>query len=364
MRKLSFIILLFILAMVIQTAAAYKCSLCGKTITGQYYRFDEGLIYCQDCMSNKTKCSICGKPSNSTVLVDNKHICRKCLIGLKRCSFCNRPVAGDYYTFPELGLILCDKCSKTVPRCELCGKPDRNLIQAGDKHVCRSCFNKSPICYTCGSPIDGEFMWFDSDSTKKYCHNCIKKYPHCASCGAPAGKSSQKLSDGRILCQDCYRAGYFDAQHVKVIKDNILNYLESNLDLSIKHKITYTLQGEDFIKNKSEAISGDLNGLFYRQNDEFEIYVLYGLRQKDLYQVIAHEIAHAWASENCRLNLTLEEAEGFAQWVAYYTLRHFNFTAFSQTLLEGDTDYSLGLKMMLRIEKEGGKDAVFKYLAR
>ena len=134
--------------------------------------------------------------------------------------------------------------------------------------------------------------------------------------------------------------------------------------MSIKHKITYALQGEDFIKNKSEGISGDLNGLFYRQNDKFEIYVLYGLRLKDLYQVISHEIAHAWASEYCRPNLTLTEAEGFAQWVAYNTLRHFNFMAFSKTLLEGNTDYSRGLKMMLEIEKKGGKEAVFNYLAR
>jgi len=134
--------------------------------------------------------------------------------------------------------------------------------------------------------------------------------------------------------------------------------------MSVNHKIRYTLQGQDFIKNQSDGISGDLNGLFYRQNDDLEIYVLYGLRKKVLYQAISHEIAHAWASENCRLNLTLEEAEGFAQWVAYYTLKHFHFTAFSQTLLEGDNVYSRGLKAMLKIEKEGGKEAVFKYLAR
>jgi hypothetical protein len=364
MRKISFIIILFILTIAIQSIADQKCALCGKTITGQYYRFEDGSIYCMDCMNNKTKCAICGKPSNSTVLIDNKQICPKCLAGLKRCSFCNRPIAGDYTAFPELGLILCDKCSKTIPRCDICGKPDKNLIRAGNKHICRSCYNKSAFCYICGSPIDGEYTWFDGDSTKKYCQNCINKYPRCACCGAPAGKDSHKLNDGRILCNDCYREGYFDVDKVRVIKNNILEYLKSGLGMTIEGKIRYTLQGQDFIKSQSEGISGDLNGLFYRQNNDLEIYVLYGLRQKDLYQVISHEIAHAWASDNCRLNLTLEEAEGFAQWVAYYTLRHFNYTAFSQTLLEGDTVYSRGLKKMLEIEKKGGRDAVFKYLAR
>ena len=192
-------------------------------------------------MNNKTKCSVCGKPSNSTVLVDNKHICRNCLTGLKRCSFCNRPVVRDYLTFPELGLILCDKCSKTVPRCELCGKPDKNLIHAGDKRICQSCYNQSALCYICGSLIEGEFTWFDGDSTKKYCQNCIKKYPRCASCGAPTGKYSHKLEDGRTLCGDCYKEGYFDAQQVKAIKNKILDFLESDLNMTVKHKIKYTL---------------------------------------------------------------------------------------------------------------------------
>jgi len=317
-----------------------------------------------DCMNKKTRCSICGKPSNSAVLVDNKHICRSCLTGLKRCSFCNRPVTGDYLTFPELGLILCDQCSKNVPRCDICGKPDKNLIRAGDKYICRSCRHQSALCYTCGSPIEGEYSWFDSDSTKKYCHKCIVKYPRCSSCGAPAGKYSHKLDDGRILCRDCYREGYFDAQQVKAIKNKVLGFLKSGLNMTLNHKIRYTLQGQDFIKKESEGISGDLNGLFYRHNNDFEIYVLYGLRQKDLFQVISHEIGHAWASENCRADLTLEEAEGFAQWVAYYTLRHFNYTALGQTLMDSDTVYGVGLKLMLKIEKEGGREAVFKHLAK
>jgi hypothetical protein len=134
--------------------------------------------------------------------------------------------------------------------------------------------------------------------------------------------------------------------------------------MKLQHDIKYTLQGQNFIIDKSAGSSGDLNGLFYRHGNAYEIYVLYGLREKDLCQVIPHEIAHAWAAENCRDNLTLEESEGFAQWVAYYTLRHFGFKDFSNTLLKGDNEYARGLRMMLEIERKEGRRAVFQSLAK
>jgi len=134
--------------------------------------------------------------------------------------------------------------------------------------------------------------------------------------------------------------------------------------MKIKHKIKYTLQGQDFIKQKSEGISGDINGLFYRLNDTFEIYILYGLRKKDLYQVIPHEVAHAWVAENCPHNMSLEDAEGFAQWVAYHAMGNFGYRNFRETLLVGNTVYASGLRKMLKIEKRKGIQGVFDYVTK
>jgi hypothetical protein len=309
-------------------------------------------------------CSICGKPSKTTMLVDGKNICPDCLVKLDRCSFCGRPLAGDYLNYPELNLKLCAECAKTVPRCDLCGKPDKNLIRAGSKLICKECYERSDFCYICGNPIQGEYVWFDGDSTKLYCQECVDKYPRCASCGAPSGPYSVKLDDGRILCRDCYNAGYFDPKQVSNVKEQVLSFLDLSMGMTVNHKIKYTLQGVDFIRQKSEGISGDLNGLFHRQGGSFEIFVLYGLRLRDLYQVIAHEIAHAWAAENCRDNLTLEEAEGFAQWIAYYSLKNFGYDNYANTLLKGDNEYARGLRIMLDIEQKGGGSAVFNSLAK
>ncbi len=364
MRKLSVIVLLVIIASAFSAEAKMTCEMCGKGISGRYVKYDDGSTYCMQCVQTYTKCAVCGKPSKSTVRVDGNDICRNCLIKLERCSFCGNPLTGTFYSYPDLSLKLCPGCNTKVPKCDMCGKPDLNLIRVGDNRICRDCFDKADYCRICGNPIQGEYMWFDGDSTRLYCQTCVDKYQKCSSCGAPSGRRAITLDDGRTLCRDCYNEGYFDASMVKHIKEQILTYLDDHLDMELNRDIRYTLQGQDFIVKKSEGLSGDLNGLFYRQGNIYEIYVLYGLRKKDLYQVVSHEIAHAWAADNCRDNLTLEEAEGFAQWVAYYTLKHFGYESFSRTLLKGDNEYARGLRMMLKIESKGGKSAVFAHLAK
>jgi hypothetical protein len=134
------------------------------------------------------------------------------------------------------------------------------------------------------------------------------------------------------------------------------------MELRIKHDIKYSLQDKDFLKTKSKNMHGDLNALFYRKGDDFNIYVLYGLRKKDLIGAIAHEITHAWQAENCSNNLRLEDLEGFAQWVAYHTLVYFDYEPFAKTLLSGNSAYAAGLRKMLEMEKHGGSGAVFDYI--
>lgn len=364
MRKIVFIILLIFIALTVIADAEMKCSLCGNKISGKYIKYDDGSVFCMDCVNKYTHCDICSKPSKVTTKSDGKDICRSCLIKLDRCSFCGKPITGKYFSYTDLNLKLCPSCNTKIPKCDLCGKPDLNLIRVGQKRICKDCVDDANFCRICGNPIQGEYMWFDGDSTKLFCKACVDKYPKCSSCGGPVGKRSKKLDDGRILCRDCYDKGYFEAAKIKPIKKRIITFLANYFDMEITHDIKYILQGQDFIVKKSEGLSGDLNGLFYRHGDIYEIYVLYGLRKKDLYQVISHEIAHAWATDNCRDNLNLKEAEGFAQWVAYYTLKHFGFNDFSQTLLKGDNEYAHGLHMMLMIESKGGKKAVFSHLAK
>ncbi len=361
MKRLILISILLIIVLPQLLQATDRCTICKKELTGRYIKFEDGSKYCLDCVKKYPACDICGKPSPSYIIENGKRICLECLAKMGKCSFCGKPLTGKYYSYPELGLKLCENCNKTVKRCFLCGRPGKNLILVDDKYICNACYDRLDKCHICGKPIIGEYMWFDNEGSKKYCPSCVKKYPHCANCGAPVGPYGVRLDDGRILCPDCYRTACFKPEQVSAIKGKVIDYLKSVMGIDVHHKIRFLLEGRDFIKQKSKGISNDVNGLFYRQNDNFEIYVLYGLREKELYQVLPHEIAHAWMAENCDSDIPAKEAEGFAQWVAYHALGHFGFGDYRRTLLEGESVYATGLRKMMEIEKDGGVKAVFDY---
>jgi hypothetical protein len=132
--------------------------------------------------------------------------------------------------------------------------------------------------------------------------------------------------------------------------------------MPIRREIDFSLRGKEYLQSKAKGIHGDLNGLFYRKGNDYYIYALYGLREKDYVSVLAHETAHAWQAENCPDDLPLEDLEGFAQWIAYRTLINFGYQDFADLLKEGDSIYSTGLNKLLDMEARYGARAVFDHV--
>ena len=94
-------------------------------------------------------------------------------------------------------------------------------------------------------------------------------------------------------------------------------------------------------------------GLFIREGDHRSIFVEYGLPQIVLLEVMAHEYAHAWQSEQCPPDDTGEVQEGFAEWVAYKLLEGWGCWRRSNRMLRRDDLYGRGLKLMLQWEQAG-----------
>jgi recombinational DNA repair protein (RecF pathway) len=358
--KLTIIQTVFIIVLLFGTASAeLRCQLCGRDISGTYFKSTSGEIYCEACWKSHSVCSQCGKLVLSTISVDGANLCRDCYARLERCSLCGDPLVGNYTQYPKLGLKVCSKCEREKPRCQKCGVPINEPIMLGGVILCQRCANKTESCHSCGEPLLNNYTFFEGNQSAKYCDKCTAKYPRCEDCGAPSGPYGTKLDDGRYLCPDCRRVAYFEPGMVTSIKKKVQSFINHNMGMTINHQFGFSLEGQDFIKQKAKEIHGDINGLFYRRGDDFNIYVLYGLREKDLIRVIAHEISHAWQAENCPKDLTLEEQEGFAQWVAYKALKYFNYVDFAALLTQGNDAYARGLSMMLDIESKGGPKAVF-----
>lgn len=346
----------------VPASAALRCDICKKEITGKYVTGPDHTTYCWDCYTKYPSCTVCGKIYKSLIDVDGKKICRDCYSKLKKCDICGKALLGEYVTYPELKMNVCGDCERTAPRCDACGRPAKRLNRVGNAMLCNDCAPKTNRCYSCGDALLDNYKYFENDESKKYCQKCVSKYPKCANCGAPSGPRGTRLDDGRYLCQDCRAEAIFDPALITPVKLRVLKFLEHGMTMEIEHNINYAVQDEKFLEKKSKGMSKDINGMFYRKGNDYNVYVLYGLRKKDLIWVLAHEITHAWQAENCSDRLTDEEREGFAQWIAYKTALNFGYRQYSENMREGDSIYSTGLNRMIDIEKKGGFRAVFDYI--
>jgi len=364
MRHIEKKLLIILIALVWAASAlsAERCSVCGEAITGKYYIAQNTQPVCENCYARYGSCRDCGLVSKSLVTVDGAKFCRDCYLKLPQCGICNKTIIGGWRAYPDLNLKICLDCEKNSPRCENCGRPVRELLRIGTAGLCEQCSARAQRCRSCGTALLRDYTYFEGNEALKYCADCVRKYPACADCGAPSGADKTKLDDNRVLCPECMKSALFQPRQVTPIKSVVIDYLQNNLGMSVKHRIAYSMEGRNFLEKKSNGIHGDLNGLFYRKGDEYNIYVLYGLRRKDLILVLAHEISHAWQAENTRGKPDLEDLEGFAQWVAYQALRYFDYDAFAATLTGGNTVYAGGLNKMLDLEKAGGARAVFEYI--
>jgi len=232
----------------------------------------------------------------------------------------------------------------------------------GKVALCESCASQVELCHSCGQPLLSDYSFFEGNKQFKYCFDCTKAYPGCADCGAPSGPDGTQLADGRYLCHECRKVAFFDSGFVTPIRARVLSFLNNHMGMTISHIVNYSLQDRAFLAEKARGSHGDLNGLFYRKGNNFNVYVLYGLREKDLICVLAHEMTHAWQAENCSDNIQLDDQEGFAQWVAYKALKQYDYGDFAGLLISGENPYATGLAKMLQIEKTGGPKAVFDYI--
>lgn len=336
--------------------------MCDRVISGTYYRAADNNIYCEKCWKSNHVCSMCGKLVKSIVTVDGHEICASCYAKIDVCDYCGKPLIGSYTQYAGLSLRICPECEKTLPRCQGCGIPVKSPVKSGSAILCERCAQKVVHCHSCGEPLLQDYGFFEGNKDLKYCLNCMKLYPRCDDCGAPIGRDGTTLDDGRHLCSDCRHAAYFDPALVTPIKERVFAFVRSSMGMPVTHDIDFSLRDRKYLNNKTSDIHGDLNGLFYRRGDDYYIYVLYGLREKDLICVIAHEITHAWEAENCSDDMELIDQEGFAQWVAYKALNYFSLADFANLMKEGDTVYSTGLVKMLELEKKSGASGVFYYM--
>lgn len=233
--------------------------------------------------------------------------------------------------------------------------------------LCVECYQEKLRCASCHRQVGTQAFMLEGEA-RIYCRHCFEDRPRCDTCGAPVGTQYWTRPDGRTLCDRCQSTAVSDPAQAHALYDQVRAGLAGTLGMSLREpcqlKLVNRRQLHELIEKSSlhnlDADSrGRCFGLFIREGRHRAIFVEYGLPQIVLLEVLSHECAHAWQSENWRSGTPPEVQEGFAEWVSYKLLQSWGCKRRSERMLRRDDLYGAGLKLMLDWERESGPEGVF-----
>jgi hypothetical protein len=233
--------------------------------------------------------------------------------------------------------------------------------------ICLKCYQERMRCATCGTPVGGQAFMLEGD-LRFYCAGCFHSRPRCDTCDRPVGAHYWTRPDGRKLCDRCQSTAVTDTHAALALFERVKARLGEQLGLALREPCQLRLVGRrqllsmvdrSTLQHLDADSRGRCFGIFVRQGRHKAIFVEYGLPQIMLLEVMAHEYAHAWQSENSPPDTPLMVQEGFAEWVAYKMLEGWGCYRRSDRMLRRDDLYGRGLKLVLSWEAAGGRSHVF-----
>ncbi len=139
--------------------------------------------------------------------------------------------------------------------------------------------------------------------------------------------------------------------------------LLSTLGITIPRQILLKVRPKDEVQTHLANAGGRSVsvGGYYQPYDPEQIWIVSGQSRNQTISDMSHELAHAWQSTECPLqDRTIKE--GFAVWCEYKVLFMLGEKELAKQLaLREDPDYGGGLRLFLKVEKEGGVAAVLEY---
>lgn len=273
----------------------------------------------------------------------------------------------------DTGLVLCQRCNVTAPRCSRCGIPSQQLTLVRGVQVCPACLKRAPVCQSCHIPILGKYYRV-GDSPLTYCETCMNTRPRCDLCRAPLDEQGRVYpgKDGpENRCGNCLRTavqGEDEAARLYQETSDLLRR-EPGLIIAPLPALHIVERAELLALNKEagELVGTDapigpeqqhLLGYFKRVNERRDIYIQRLLPAMLFRAVAAHELTHAWQSDNAPSNQSPLIVEGFAEWVAYRTLLVLGQQQEAARLTRRDDLYGRGLRYFIDLEQQYGRDGV------
>jgi len=338
-----------------------RCSACKRQITSRHLEY-KGRTFCSEsCLDTiLPRCATCDAVLRESYLTrEGQDFCSpRCLENiLPQCAVCYRVLAGEY------------------------------LESDGRKYCGRACLSTTlPPCAICGRRIDS---WVEIEEVA-YCRECSER-DRCFACGHPTG--TKEFEDGRLICDTCLGSAILDHGQARRLLNDVRQRMSAELQLATDHRIDLRLVGRrELDRLNPHSGSGKEMGYFYYQGrtttsfttkkdgngrsicrksgerikEDFQILVLYGIPEKRLIEVLAHELAHDWAQANLPGMTEAREAEGFAEYVAWLMNVIYGQQQLNRRMEDNpDPVYGKGFRRMKKLaDKKGGLFGLISYLSR
>lgn len=136
-------------------------------------------------------------------------------------------------------------------------------------------------------------------------------------------------------------------------------WLETALDLRIEKPIELRIHHR--LSGASPEDSPIL-GAIEEEAGGIVITVKSGMTIRRLLQVLAHELVHAWQSENCPRGQRFEDYEGFAQWGAGELLKAVGLEDDFGTLANRGDLYGEAYRWIASIERREGREGLLRHV--
>ena len=196
--------------------------------------------------------------------------------------------------------------------------------------VTLSFFIKPMICCICNKPLTGRYLIDVWDNEICEAH-LDKDAVHCASCSA-FSKREHSLTDGRILCKRCFGDAIKPGDSIEKVKTSVIHalYNVGFNDLRIQDVFLEIVSAQRLAEIRKEPINMNFKGftisnittsrlygiLTTSRKFKHNIYFLTHLTNVEFAGTLAHELLHAWLTQN-GVKMPQKQTEGFCNMGAY-----------------------------------------------
>ncbi len=197
-----------------------------------------------------------------------------------------------------------------------------------------------------------------------WCARCARESKACALCGVPA--RDPRVRDGRVLCAECaHHLVEDEAEFLRLYVDT-QQRLESILGrplARVPDLVIVPIADVDRRGLTGPVPFEKLGGLFTREPDgRTRIQLVSPLTEPRARAVLAHELTHAWQTENCPDSQGIRVREGFAEWAAWSALEGIGPCARERAKIETRSDeYGHGFRIFRGLEEREGRESALRY---